>query len=96
MPIRRRKVRSTSPPSSPGIEPGCRAADLNRMPPPRDQQPATTFLTEIQTAMSKRHDLLNLAGLCLSVALMVGIALLAGWAAQAGAPAASVPVAARP
>lgn len=36
--------------------------------------------------MRKRTDLLNLAGLCLSVAVMVAIALLAGWAAQAGGP----------
>lgn len=37
--------------------------------------------------MRKRTDLMNLAGLCLSVAVMVAIALLAGWAAQAAAPA---------
>lgn len=36
--------------------------------------------------MRKRTDLMNLAGLCLSAAIMVAIALLAGWAAQAAAP----------
>ena len=36
--------------------------------------------------MRKRTDLMNLASLCFSVAIMVAIALLAGWAAQAAAP----------
>jgi hypothetical protein len=44
--------------------------------------------TEMIKTMRKRTDLMNLAGLCLSVAVMVAIALLAGWAAQAAAPAA--------
>jgi hypothetical protein len=38
--------------------------------------------------MRKRTDLMNLASLCFSVAVMVAIALLAGWAAQAAAPTA--------
>ena len=52
----------------------------------RDRSSETPSLTELNKCMRKRSDLMNLAGLCLSVALMVAIALLAGWAAQAEAP----------
>lgn len=38
--------------------------------------------------MRKPADLMNLLSLCFSVAVMVAIALLAGWAAQAAAPGA--------
>jgi hypothetical protein len=62
----------------------------------RDRLSLSTRLTEIKFIMRHRHDLLNLAGLCLCAALMIGVALLAGWAAQAGAPAGSAPVTARP
>ena len=55
----------------------------------RDQSSETPTLTELNKCMRKRSDLMNLAGLCLSVAVMVAIALLAGWAAQAEAPRSS-------
>ncbi len=62
----------------------------------RDRLSSSARLTGIKHSMPHRHDLLTLAGLCLCAALMVGVALLAGWAAQAEAPAASAPAAARP
>ena len=57
---------------------------------PRDQIRETATSPEMIKTMRKRTDLMNLAGLCLSVAVMVAIALLAGWAAQAAAPGAVI------
>ena len=54
----------------------------------RDQPADPATSTEMTWTMPKRTDLMNLASLCFSVAVMVAIALVAGWAAQAAAPTA--------